>query len=229
MIILVEYFLDTSVIIGYASYFNGEYLEPFGKECELLLEDESYYKITSKNVDREMHSVKRRRIQLYRKIIQAIIENKDLNELEVDSKLQDHFKALISLIERSKIEKTVESFRTIEQLFSRRLIRARHQLIKEIINADAEFERKYPGMGYNKTSWEDLLRAIIDNIGDSKVIMDCVVLSDIRGKLILVTLDWKHILSKKDKIKKFIEENCLILPSFNPDFELCHVKDVVSK
>jgi len=222
----LEYFLDTSVIVAYASSFGDGFIEKYGKDCETFLENE-FDKITSNNVEKELNSVKRRRIKLYRKIIHALSENTDIHELEVDDNIRNHFEALVELIKRGKIG-SIDSFRRIEQIFGSRVRKAKTSLIKEIVNVTMEFERAHPGMSHNKLSWESLLGNLIGNTDDGRVIMDCVVLSAVRGKLTLATLDNKHMLSKKDDIKGFVEEYCSVVPSFNPDFDLRHVRDILN-
>ncbi len=215
------------MIVSYASYFDGGPEEPYGRECEYFLENE-FKKISSKNVKKEIEIVKRKRTNLYRKIHQALLSDLDINELEVEDNVKEHLKTLLELIDAGKIEKSAKSFMRINQLFSKRIRRAVTNLIEEFIDAGKEFENNYQGFGHYKVSWDSLLGELLGNPNDSKIVIDCVVLSAIRGKLVLVTLDRKHMLSKKEVIRNFVEEYCPTVPSFEPDFDLCHVAEITN-
>lgn len=87
-------------------------------------------------------------------------------------------------------------------------------------------KKNFEGYEHNKTSWDGLLGLKIGNNDDAKVVLDCVVLSAIGGRLLLITLDVEHMLSKKKEIEKFVDDFCII-PSFNPDYDLLHINDVI--
>jgi len=221
------YFTDTSVIISYAYCFDGGPKEQYSEECKYFLEGESK-KISSKNVKREIESIKRRRTKLYMMLYQLLLRNLDINDLEVEDSVKDHLKTILKHIDTGKIEKSAKSFMRINQLFNNRIRRAVIDLIEEFLDAKEEFKQNFRGFEHYKVSWDNLLGTRIGNSDDSKIIMDCVILSAIKGRLVLVTLDYEHILSKKEVIKTFVEEYCLTIPSFKPDFELCHVTEITN-
>ncbi len=228
---MLEYFLDTSVIVAYASCFgDNDFIEEYGKDCELLMESDKI-KIISKNVEKELNSLKRRRTNLYINIISILSKGLSISEMEsrieVDDNLRKHLQTLIKLTRAGKIEENLESFRRIEQLFNNRIRRVKTQLIKEVIDVNSKFNEVYPNMGHYLISWSGLLGERIGNKNDGKILVDCIALSAIRGKLVFTTLDCEHILSKKEEITSFVDEYCSVIPSFNPDFEVRHVTEVV--
>ena len=131
-------------------------------------------------------------------------------------------------MDQSRIEASVQNFKNIEMFFRNRCRKAMKEKIKEIIDVEKEYERRYPGRRYEKLNWDALLGKRIGNDDDGKVVMDCAILSSFRNKLILVTIDQKHILSKKKEIFSFIDNYCSVVPDLpKPNFEICHVADLI--
>ncbi len=225
---MLEYFLDTSVIVAYASCFgDNAFIEEYGEDCERLIESDNI-KIISKNVEKELDSLKRRRTSLYREIISALSGGLSITEIEsqieVDDRLREHLRTLIELAPLGKFEENIETFRRIEQLFGNRIRKAKRLI--EIIDVHSKFNEVYPGMGHNLLSWGELLGVRIGNRNDGKIVIDCVALSAIRCKQVLTTLDYEHILSKEEEIMKFVNDYCSTIPSFSPNFH--HLVQILS-
>jgi len=222
----VEYFVDTCVIVGYASYIKDVLEEGDDEDCYEFFSRE-LDRITSENVRRELNNVRKRRLKLYSDITTAIGSGKDLSELRVEDRVRSYYQAILNALESGKMEKSLQEFRKIEMLFKNRCREAISKRIKEIVDVEKEYERRYPGRGYEKASWDDLLGERIGNLNDGRVVMDCAILSSLRGKLVLVTTDGRHILNNTETIHSFIEEYCSVsLMSQLPDFEIRHPREL---
>lgn len=222
----MECFVDTCVVVCYASNFGG--VEKYGDDCDEFFERD-FDRITSKNVKEELKRVEKRRLKLYASIIDVLNKGGDLSEVEADEKVRKHLQAIVEAVENGRIEASVQNFRNIEIFFRNRCRNAINRKIKEIVDVEREYERRYPGRRYEKVSWDGLLGKKIGNDDDGKVVMDCAILSSFRGKLILVTIDQKHILSKKKEIFSFIDDYCSVIPDLpDPNFEIHHVIDCLN-
>jgi|GEM_PF-3488386 len=221
------YFIDTTIVISYAVNFEGGPKEKHGKECEIFLKSNTK-KVSSKNVKKEIESVRRKRTKLYLKLHQALLNNSDVAQLEVNDNVRKHFETIVQLMKKGEIEQNGEAMLRINQLFNSRIRTAVREYIEEFFDVNMEFEKAFPGYGYYKPNWDSLLGQKIGNSDDSKIIMDCIILSAIKGRIILVTLDFEHMLSKKDEINEFIKDYCSVIPSLSPDYDLLHITEVIS-
>ncbi|RLI77281.1 hypothetical protein DRP05_10515 [Archaeoglobales archaeon] len=222
---MVEYFVDTCVIVCYASNFGR--VEEYGNDCDIFF-GRDFDRITSKNVKKELERVKKRRLELYASIVDILNKGGDLSDVEADEKVRNHLQAIVEAVDDGRIEANVQNFRNIEMFFRNRCRNAINRKIRAIVDVEREYEKRYPGRRHEKVSWDGLLGNKIGNNDDGKVVIDCAILSSFRGKLILVTLDQKHILSKKKEIFSFINEYCSVVTDLpDPNFEIYHVVEVL--
>ena len=211
----------------YASNFGG--VEKYGDHCDTFFEEDDFEKITSENVRRELKRVEKRRVKLYASIIDSLRNEGNLSGVEAGNKISNHLRAIIESVDKGKIEPTVSNFRSIELFFRTRCRNAVVKKIKEIINVEREYEKRYPGRRHEKLNWDQLLGVRIGNLDDGKIVMDCAVLSSFRGHLIFVTADQKDILGKKEEILSFVNDYCSIVSDLqDPDFEIHHIADLVN-
>lgn len=138
----MSHFIDTSVLIAYATFFDGIFIEKFGENCWKFLKSD-IEKITSKNVNTELRNVRRKRTSLYRQIYEVMTSSGDVNELkdlEVGENVRKHLDSVIELIDSGKIE--ANQLLRLEEQFNSRIRKAKNELINEILDAKKELEKK---------------------------------------------------------------------------------------
>jgi len=224
---LVEYFVDTCVIVGYAAYIKIiADVERYGSHCEKFF-SENHERICSKSVKKELDHIRYKRLKLYEKVCRYLESNLDIDQIIMDiddSKLRDHLiqilKSLSTIRISTKHDKIhlITSLRYISKIFDLRVKNALNK-IKEIIDVDEI--HPYP---HERISWGQLLGNIINNVNDGQILVDCIIISHYRGNIVFVTLNEKDIINNKHKIFKFVDEYCST--SINPNFDIKHLAEL---
>ena len=224
---MVEYFVDTCVIIGYATYIKIiANVEKYGLHCEKFFND-NHERICSRSVERELNRVKNKRLRLYKEVCKYLERGLDVDQIRMeidDDKLRDHLIQILNSLKAIPImtqhdkNRLISNFRYISRIFNLRIKNALKK-IKEIIDVDEIHPYRH-----ERISWGQLLGEIIDNTDDGQILVDCMIISHYRGNLIFITLDEKDIINNKDKIFKFAEEHCST--SINPNFDIKHLAEL---
>ena len=222
-----EHFVDTCVIVGYAANIPTiPDVEPYGLHCERFF-NENIIRICSKNVEKEVERVRRKRMALYKYVCESLSRGLEIYQIGVmDKKQREHLESILEslrkenlITEQDKV-KTVTILRLIGQIFEQRIKDALSK-IKEVIDVDKLHDI------HEKVSWAQLLGNIIGNYDDGKILVDCIILSHYRGYLIFVTIDRKDIVNNRDKISKFANDYCSI--SIKPNFDIYHITELYPK
>jgi hypothetical protein len=184
-----DVFLDTCIFFSYAYIF-----EDFSKYSERLFVLEKYNIYTSETVKDEIAVRKERRDKAYPLFLAALIKGSSLQEISENLGMYlskndlGHFKSLRDhLISKNKLPEILSEFRRWKLISDARFRKAESSLIGIVPKC-------------LDTYMKDLIRSIIDNDSDSKIMIEVFEWSKSVNDPKFITIDSTDIYTKSAEI-----------------------------